>query len=242
MDATPAFLKEKEKFLNMPQEERRKRYKPDVLNIDQVKTWSVYFKDNYDRLRRLDKNLYASRFSITPAKKEPGLNDIVSMWKGDITKLEVDAIVNAANSTLLGGLGVDGAIHRSAGTFLLEECKTLQGCDTGDAKITGGYELPAKYVIHTVGPKGEKANLLESCYRTSLEKLTENNLRTIAFPCVSTGVYGYPQDSAASVALNTVRKFLDSNSSKVDRIIFCLFLEKDVEIYETMLQLYFPAE
>jgi len=111
----------------------------------------------------------------------------------------------------------------------------------GDAKITGGYHLPAKYVIHTVGPRGEKPEKLESCYRTCLELLIKDKLRTVAFPCISTGIYGYPQEKAAHVALKTVRKFLEGNGDSIDRIIFCLFLKEDVKTYENLMQVYFPA-
>lgn len=159
--------------------------------------------------------------------------------QGDITKLSVDAIVNAANSSLLGGGGVDGAIHRAAGRELLEECRALRGCKTGDAKITGGYELPAKFVIHTVGPvwhggsRGEP-ELLASCYRRSLELAVERGLTSIAFPAISTGVYGYPIRKAAEIALSTATTFTQSPTS-LQEIIFCCFSASDYEVYAELL-------
>jgi O-acetyl-ADP-ribose deacetylase (regulator of RNase III) len=163
----------------------------------------------------------------------------IQLHKGDITQLPVDAIVNAANKTLLGGGGVDGAIHRMAGVALLDECRTLNGCETGDAKITKGYKLPAKYVIHTVGPvynggKYMEAQKLESCYRRSLEVAITNGIKTIAFPNISTGIYGYPKKEAAEIAISTVKKFLDLHS-EVEKVLFCVFDNENLNIYKNVL-------
>lgn len=160
--------------------------------------------------------------------------------KQDITTLEVDAIVNAANRTLLGGGGVDGAIHRAAGPELLEECRTLGGAQTGEAKITKGYDLPAKYVIHTPGPvygreHGREAQLLASCYRESLKRAQENGVKTIAFPSISTGVYGYPIEEAALIAIRSVREFLAKEEHEIEKVYFVSFSDKDFEIYKKLL-------
>lgn len=162
---------------------------------------------------------------------------MIKAVKGDITKIEVQAIVNAANESLLGGGGVDGAIHRAAGPQLLEECRILHGCPTGEAKLTKGYNLPADYVIHTVGPiwhggEGREADLLASCYYKALTVAVENGIHTIAFPSISTGVYGYPVDKAAKVAVHTVNRFLSDNPGKIDIVYWVLFDDRTLQIYE----------
>lgn len=160
----------------------------------------------------------------------------IEFYVGDITGLDVDAIVNAANSSLLGGGGVDGAIHRAAGPELLEECITLNGCKTGEAKITKGYRLKARHVIHTVGPVYSKdasdAKLLTACYRNSLDQAKRNDLHSIAFPAISTGVYGYPAKEAAGVALDAVNAWLAENASYEIRVIFVCFDERMRDVYE----------
>ena len=159
--------------------------------------------------------------------------------QADITTLDVDAIVNAANSSLLGGGGVDGAIHRAAGPELVHECRLLGGCKTGDAKVTKGYNLPARYIIHTVGPVwngGHKGELekLASCYRRSLEIAAESGLKSIAFPGISTGIYRFPADQAARIAVETVRAFLTESHSSID-VTFSCFSERDLELYRALL-------
>ncbi|KAJ1557502.1 hypothetical protein HK405_015867, partial [Cladochytrium tenue] len=189
---------------------------------------------------------------------------------GDITKLASDAIVNAANPTLMGGGGVDGAIHRAAGPQLRSECLRLGGCLTGDAKPTAAYRLPSRVIVHTVGPRGvepDREVALQACYRRSLEvAVRDRGCESIAFPCISTGVYGYPQEDAAHVALRTVRRWLEDEAAaaaaaaeasaavcgpngdlpppppprRLSRVVFVVFLESDLRIYRRLVQLYFP--
>ena len=164
----------------------------------------------------------------------------IEIIQGDITKLDVDAIVNAANTSLLGGGGVDGAIHRAAGPELLAECRSLGGCRPGEAKITRGYRLPARFVIHTVGPvwsggKHREPEILANCYRNSLQLAVENAIKTIAFPAISCGAYGYPISDAAQIALKTVRDFL-ATDDRIDKVIFVLWGDDIYDAYRQLLE------
>lgn len=163
------------------------------------------------------------------------IRDKIKIVLGDITKEDVDAIVNAANNSLLGGGGVDGAIHSAAGPNLLHECRKLNGCETGDAKLTGGYNLMAKYIIHTVGPiwrdgKNNEDQLLSNCYKNSLKLAVNNNIASIAFPSISTGIYSFPLERASKIAFTTVTKFMESNNS-IEVAKFVCFSESDYRIY-----------
>ncbi|KKY21924.1 putative lrp16 family protein [Phaeomoniella chlamydospora] len=206
-----------------------------VLPLAEIPAVSLLYK-----LKKL-----APPTSAAPVRPDQTLNNKISIIRHDLTKLDVDAIVNAANTSLLGGGGVDGAIHRAAGRGLLEECRALNGCKTGEAKITKGHNLPARHVIHTVGPVYSNASksepLLRGCYKTSLQLAVENGCKSIAFSAISTGVYGYPSGAAAEAALSEVRDFLiEEQGKKLDRVIFCQFESKDVNAYEKSIPKYFP--
>ncbi len=164
----------------------------------------------------------------------------IQLHFGDITTLAIDAIVNAANTSLLGGGGVDGAIHRAAGSKLLEECRTLNGCKTGEAKITKGYNLKAKFVIHTVGPiwhggNSNEENLLANCYKNSLQLAVEHGIKTIAFPSISTGIYHFPIEKASAIAIREVLLFLKKESA-IEEVLFVCFSKSDLEVYKRCLE------
>ncbi|XP_044755652.1 ADP-ribose glycohydrolase MACROD2-like [Coccinella septempunctata] len=233
-----SWEREKDKYLKMRADEKHKN----SISLEKIPTWK-----HMSESEKLPNPVKKMDNCPIDASLNEKLAEKISIFEGDITKLAIDAIVNAANSSLQGGGGVDGAIHRAAGSFLKLEGATLAPCKTGDAKITGGYQLPAKYVIHTVGPRLDRGQLenshvrlLENCYSNSLQLLVSKNLRSIAFPCISTGIYGYPNLPAAHTAAYEVRKFLEKEHTKVDRVIFCLFLQQDKQIYREVLQSYFP--
>ncbi|KAI0193860.1 MACRO domain-containing protein [Astrocystis sublimbata] len=209
-----------------------------ALSVDQIPTLAA---------------LYRSQ-DLSPAPQDalpdatPVYNDRICLFRGDITTLAVGAIVNAANKSLLGGGGVDGAIHRAAGRELLAECRTLNGCATGSSKITDGYNLPANKVIHTVGPvyshtyplRSETA--LRGCYESALKLAVQHELKSIAFSAISTGIYGYPSKDAAVVAIDTVKQFLvnEEGADTLDKIVFVTFEEKDDRVYRRLLPRTFP--
>ncbi|KAM9240093.1 ADP-ribose glycohydrolase MACROD2 [Leptosomus discolor] len=233
------WREEKERLLKMTLEERRKEYLRDYVALKNIPTWMEDLKS---------KSESDGENAKEDLQGKKSLSEKVSLYRGDITLLEVDAIVNAANSSLLGGGGVDGCIHRAAGPCLVAECRNLSGCETGQAKITCGYDLPAKYVIHTVGPiaRGHLTDThkenLANCYKSSLKLAKENNIRSIAFPCISTGIYGFPNEPAAVIALNTIKEWLSKNHNEVDRIIFCVFLEVDYKIFKKKMGEFFPLD
>nr|XP_054398018.1 ADP-ribose glycohydrolase MACROD2 isoform X2 [Pongo abelii] len=233
------WREEKERLLKMTLEERRKEYLRDYIPLNSILSWK-------EEMKGKGQNDEENTQETSQVKKS--LTEKVSLYRGDITLLEVDAIVNAANASLLGGGGVDGCIHRAAGPCLLAECRNLNGCDTGHAKITCGYDLPAKYVIHTVGPiarghiNGSHKEDLANCYKSSLKLVKENNIRSVAFPCISTGIYGFPNEPAAVIALSTIKEWLAKNHHEVDRIIFCVFLEVDFKIYKKKMNEFFSVD
>lgn len=215
----------------------------DIEELNELLNW--WGQSNYDyynewlseTVANMQKSMGADEHEETT---EECLESKIQLVQGDITKLTYDCIVNAANESLLGGGGVDGAIHRAAGPDLLTECRTLHGCKTGEAKITKGYRLPAKYIIHTVGPiysgKAYDAVQLSSCYRNSLDLAMANNLHSIAFPAISTGVYGYPLKDATDIAVLTVLEWINAHLDYKMEIVFCCFDRRTYDVYDGILE------
>ncbi|KAM3521603.1 hypothetical protein NHJ13051_006130 [Beauveria bassiana] len=205
-----------------------------VVSLEQIPSLASLYRDSK----------LAGGSKTPDASPSASANQRAALIRGDITKLQVDAIVNAANKSLLGGGGVDGAIHAAAGPGLLDECRTLGGCPTGESRITKGYRLPAAHVIHTVGPvysgKSVSEPLLRSCYRSSLELAAQKGLRSVAFSGISTGVYGYPSVDAAVVACRTIREYLDEHDGPLEKVVFVTFLQKDVDAYNATIPRFFP--
>ncbi|EGG16105.1 hypothetical protein DFA_09777 [Cavenderia fasciculata] len=202
------------------------------LSEENILTWYDFVEEKREKFRNQANLFYPPNANLS--KK-------ISLFGGDITTLEIDGILNAAKQSLLGGGGIDGAIHKAAGPSLYRQCKTLGGCAIGQSKITKAFRLPADYIIHTVGPIDGNGDKLRSCYQTTLDTIVKHNIRTFAFCCVATGIYGFPNKEAASIVLDTIRSWLETNHSKVDRLIFCVFTNEDYVIYGKLLQLYFPV-
>ncbi|KAJ6237522.1 adp-ribose glycohydrolase macrod2 [Anaeramoeba flamelloides] len=226
------------KILLPPLQERRKKYwcGERYVKVKTIPTWEDYVKGQLALKKELPQN------SLETIKHE--LNKKVAVWNGDSTTLEIGSIVNAAKRSLKGGGGIDGAIHRSAGGKFYKECCSLHGCNTGETKITLGYNLPAKFVLHTVGPQGYKPKLLTSCYRTLLDLMVECKIRTVGICGISTGIYGFPLNPAVNIALKTTRDWLleDNHLDLVDKIVFVTFLKREAKAYENYMYKYFPCD
>jgi len=245
----------------MSLQERRERYNcgDDFTTLSDVKPWTQYCVEDlsgYEGIHAKDAQEYIAAFNAKDDgddteetedtddiyQPDAEINRKVAHWRGNITAIEVGAIVNAANKGLLGGGGVDGAIHSAAGNMLYQECLPLGGADTGETKITRGYNLPAEYVLHTVGPIGENTEKLRSCYLTCLELVKKHNIRSVCFCGISTGIYSYPLYAASHVALKTIREWMEvpENRDAVDMVIVCTYLPKEKICYDKLFPTYFP--
>lgn len=234
---------------------QRHEESPVVVDLAQVKKWSTtgQFYKKFPQLKLLERMREVLEIKETDIPRggfqteyvvNDDINQRVSLWAGDITTLKVGAIVNSAHPGLTGGGGVDGYIHSRAGDELFSECQGLGGCFKGEAKITKGYRLPAQSVIHTVGPTDQDGDVLERCYWNSLDLAYQHGLRSIAFPCIATGNYGFSAVKATQIALNTTRRWLEQSPehrTSMDRVVFCTFTVKDEAIYETLMPCYFPV-
>ncbi|XP_055940993.1 ADP-ribose glycohydrolase MACROD2-like isoform X1 [Argiope bruennichi] len=226
------YLKDRIKYMDMDVDTKRAEYdcQSGYITLDEIPSWTEYS-------RSINRRQFSSAYRI-----DERLNGKVSIFSGDITTLEIDVIVNSASSSLVHASynQINGAISRAAGPSFLAECLSLGVFQTGETKFTGGYKLPARYVIHTQGPNGEHHGLLKKCYMDSLNLAKLKGWKTIVFPCISMGSCRYPRERAARIALKVTREFLEKNPNAMDRVIFCLSEQMDKGIYEFLMQEYFP--
>lgn len=220
-----------------------RRPKPAKISIDSLPTWSDYYAAN---IQPRKKAIIAKRHASVQGEYEidKEINKKIMLWRGDITALEADAIVNAANDKLWSGGGICGAIHNASGPKLEEACNVIGYCETGSTVITAGFEAYAKHVLHSVGPTNGDPNLLYSCYISCLDVAVANNVKSVVFCCLSTGIFGFPNGPAAIIAMTAVRRWLekDDNKSKIDKIMFCTFTQEDTQLYDQMATTFFPVE
>jgi O-acetyl-ADP-ribose deacetylase (regulator of RNase III) len=218
-------------------EEKRALYKcKKYIPVEKFIPWSEAGK----KVKSKIDSRYPLELNDPIYKPNDSINKKISLYQGDITALEIDAIVNAASPGLKGGGGMDAAVHSAAGPFLMKECKSFDGCAPGETRLTKGYKLPGKNVLHSVGPLGKESEILTSCYKTSCDLIEKHGLKTVAFSCIGTGAFGFPLPDATKIACATMREWMESHQESVDLIIFCVYSNKELDEYKKNLATYFP--